>query len=139
MVPGNAATATAPAFPPAEFQPGSVGDELYTPLVRIRNAGNHVYNAPMIAFDVDEEDLDFCEGGAPYGSTGIIINCPIVHRFLWRIVWRQRHVAADRRNPERDFGGLDEVILLICSHRYKNRIIVFWPDYRLCVRSGHRW
>lgn len=21
-------------------------------------------------------------GGTPYGSTGIIINCPIVHRFL---------------------------------------------------------
>jgi hypothetical protein len=21
-------------------------------------------------------------GGAPYGSSGIIVNCPIVHRFL---------------------------------------------------------
>ena len=62
VVPGNVDNAAAPAFPPAEFTPGSVGDELYSPLVKIRNAGNQIYNAPMIAFDVEEEDIDFCSG-----------------------------------------------------------------------------
>jgi len=54
------------AFPPAAVQPGSVGDEFYSPLVRITNAGEHVYNAPMMAFDVDEADLDFCDGNVDY-------------------------------------------------------------------------
>jgi hypothetical protein len=47
-------------FPPAAFQPGSVGDRFYSPLVVVTNAGRHVYNAPVIAFDVDMDDLDFC-------------------------------------------------------------------------------
>jgi hypothetical protein len=38
-------------FPPAEARPGSRGDQDYSPLVVIQNAGGHVYNAPMIAFD----------------------------------------------------------------------------------------
>jgi hypothetical protein len=62
VVPGNVDNAAAPAFPPAEFTPGAVGDELYSPLVKIRNAGSHIYNAPMVAFDVDAEDIDFCSG-----------------------------------------------------------------------------
>jgi hypothetical protein len=39
-------------FPPAVAEPGSVGDEAYTPLVRIQNAGNHIYNAPILAYGV---------------------------------------------------------------------------------------
>jgi hypothetical protein len=53
-------------FPPAEFQPGSVGDENYSPLVRIENAGNHVYNAPIVAFDVTAEQIAFCDGNPDY-------------------------------------------------------------------------
>ena len=34
-------------FPPASFQPGSVGDDNYTPLVQLMNAGAEVYNAPV--------------------------------------------------------------------------------------------
>ena len=49
-------------FPPVEFAPGAVGDSGYSPLVRIQNAGNHVYNAPMIAFDAQAEDISFCDG-----------------------------------------------------------------------------
>lgn len=45
------------AFPPLVAEPGSVGDEIYTPLVRIRNAGGHVYNAPVIAMGVSAEEL----------------------------------------------------------------------------------
>ena len=43
LVPGEAPN----LFPPRTYQPGSVGDRDYTPLVRIENAGGHVYNAPV--------------------------------------------------------------------------------------------
>ena len=49
-------------FPPVAVQPGSVGDEAYSPLVVLENGGGHVYNAPMIAFDVEAEDISFCDG-----------------------------------------------------------------------------
>lgn len=45
------------AFPPRVAEPGSVGSDFYTPLVRIRNAGDHVYNAPVIAMGVSAQDL----------------------------------------------------------------------------------
>jgi hypothetical protein len=51
------------AFPPTEFQPGSVGDEEYSPLVQIQNVGGTVYNAPMIAMGVEADALNYCEGG----------------------------------------------------------------------------
>ena len=54
VVPGEAPN----FFPPAEMQPGSVGDAMYSPLVKVTNAGGQIYNAPMIAFDVDEETLN---------------------------------------------------------------------------------
>src|SRR5262249_10555198 len=44
-------------FPPKQFQPGSVGHEEYSPLVKILNAGGHIYNAPMVAFNVSAERL----------------------------------------------------------------------------------
>ena len=49
-------------FPPKVAQPGSVGDADYTPLVRITNAGNHIYNAPVVAFGVDADAITFCDG-----------------------------------------------------------------------------
>lgn len=36
-------------FPPMVAQPGSVGDSQYTPLVKVVNAGGHVYNLPVLA------------------------------------------------------------------------------------------
>ena len=45
VVPGNEPN----PFPPKSHQPGSVGDANYSPLVRIANAGNHIYNAPIVA------------------------------------------------------------------------------------------
>jgi hypothetical protein len=36
-------------FPPASVRPGSEGDRDYSPLVRLTNAGNHIYNAPIVA------------------------------------------------------------------------------------------
>jgi hypothetical protein len=66
-------------FPPAEFQPGSVGDEFYSPLVRIVNqAGQPVYNAPVVAFDVDAEEIAFCEGNVDHSKVHdkVVRICP---------------------------------------------------------------
>jgi len=50
VVPGRAPN----AFPPRVGRPGSVGDANYTPYVQI-------VNAPVVAYDVSAEQLDFCE------------------------------------------------------------------------------
>jgi hypothetical protein len=55
-------------FPPKNATPGSVGDEDYSPLVRIENAGGHIYNAPMIAFDVDASEISFPDGNPDYSK-----------------------------------------------------------------------
>ncbi|MCI0569287.1 MAG: hypothetical protein L0Y66_00905 [Myxococcaceae bacterium] len=57
VVPGEAPN----RFPPTTARPGAVGDSDYSPLVRIQNAGGHVYNAPVVAFDVEAADISFCE------------------------------------------------------------------------------
>jgi len=47
-------------FPPSAVQPGSIGDADYSPLAKI---GSYIYNAPMLAFNVDEATLNkFCAG-----------------------------------------------------------------------------
>jgi hypothetical protein len=55
-------------FPPIAFQPGSVGDRNYSPLVRIVNAGGAVYNAPIVAFDVAASDINFPNGNVDYSK-----------------------------------------------------------------------
>lgn len=52
-------------FPPKAVQPGAVGDANYSPLVKVTNAGGHIYNAPMVAFNTDAATLNkFCRGNA---------------------------------------------------------------------------
>ncbi len=66
-------------FPPAEAQPGSVGDENYTPLVRIKNQpGTPIYNAPVVAFDVGPEQISFCDGMPDYSLVHdrVLSICP---------------------------------------------------------------
>lgn len=59
LVPGDAPN----FFPPKKFHPGSVGDKDYSPLVKITNAGNHIFNAPMLAYNVSADTLNqFCDG-----------------------------------------------------------------------------
>jgi len=53
------------AFPPSVATPGSVADADYTPLVRIENAGGHVYNAPVVAFGNTAAEIRACNGKAP--------------------------------------------------------------------------
>ena len=48
-------------FPPTTFEPGAVGDANYTPLIKVINAGNHIYNAPIVSFGTSADDLSkFC-------------------------------------------------------------------------------
>ncbi|MBC7925596.1 MAG: hypothetical protein H7039_08060 [Bryobacteraceae bacterium] len=54
--------ASAP-FPPMVARPGSVGDASYSPLIRIENAGGHIYNAPIIAMGNNTQE--FAPGGRP--------------------------------------------------------------------------
>ena len=44
-------------FPPALAQPGSVGDSEYSPLVKVENAGGHIYNLPVMAWGPEENLL----------------------------------------------------------------------------------
>jgi hypothetical protein len=54
------------AFPPLVALPGSVGDNQYTPLVRIINAGGHIYNAPVVAFGVTAQQIHYPNGNPDY-------------------------------------------------------------------------
>jgi hypothetical protein len=54
------------SFPPSQAIPGSVGDEQYSPLVLIENAGSHIYNAPIVAFGVEASEISFCDGNPDY-------------------------------------------------------------------------
>jgi hypothetical protein len=51
-------------FPPKAHQPGAVGDNFYTPIVRVMNAAKDViFNAPMVSFNQTDEQLNaFCDG-----------------------------------------------------------------------------
>jgi hypothetical protein len=53
-------------FPPSVFEPGSIGDSDYSPLVKLVNAEGIIYNAPMIAFDVEAEQINFPDGNPDY-------------------------------------------------------------------------
>lgn len=68
VVPGGNRTVSQPdpPFPPRVAAPGSVGDTMYTPLVKIVNAGGHVYNAPIVAFDVTAEQIHSPNGSPDY-------------------------------------------------------------------------
>ncbi len=64
IVPGP----TGAEFPPKSFTPGEVGDANYSPFVRIENAANVIYNAPMVAFDVDASQISFPNGNVDYSK-----------------------------------------------------------------------
>ena len=64
VVPGEAPN----FFPPKEAAPGAVGDADYSPLVRVTNAGDIVYNASVVAFDVDAAEIEFPDGDVDYSK-----------------------------------------------------------------------
>jgi hypothetical protein len=55
-------------FPPTFATPGSVGDANYGPLIKIVNAANVIYNAPMVAFDVNANEINFPTGNVDYSK-----------------------------------------------------------------------
>ena len=64
------------AFQPSKADLGSKGDKDYSPLVLVRNAGAHIYNAPIVAFDVGESKLQaFCNGNPDYS----VVHDKVVH------------------------------------------------------------
>jgi hypothetical protein len=64
IVPGPAGE----EFPPKSATPGAVGDADYSPFVRIVNAANVIYNAPMVAFNVDASEINFPNGHVDYSK-----------------------------------------------------------------------
>ena len=55
-------------FPPKAAQPGSIGDNNYSPLVRILNDGSTIYNAPIVAFGVEANEIEFPNGNVDYSK-----------------------------------------------------------------------
>ena len=53
-------------FPPTAYQPGSVGDSDYSPLVQVVNAAGVIYNAPIVAFNVTADQINFPNGNVDY-------------------------------------------------------------------------
>jgi hypothetical protein len=49
-------------FPPTLFKPGSVGEENYSPLMRIQNNGGYIYNAPIISQATEAQLNVYCDG-----------------------------------------------------------------------------
>lgn len=50
-------------FPPTAFSAPQIGDELYSPFVRLPESGGRVYNAPIVAGSLDEDMLNmWCDG-----------------------------------------------------------------------------
>jgi hypothetical protein len=65
-------------FPPRVARAGSVGDAHYSPLVRVANRNDVVFNAPMIAFNVGPEKISFCDGNPDYSvvTDSVASICP---------------------------------------------------------------
>jgi hypothetical protein len=55
-------------FPPVSFQPGSLGDKNYSPYVQVVNAAGVIYNAPIVAFNVNASDIEFPNGNVDYSK-----------------------------------------------------------------------
>jgi hypothetical protein len=75
VVPGDAPN----FFPPKEAAPGAVGDAAYSPLVEFDNAKNAVFNMPMVAYNVTEDELNaMCDGAVDHSKVHdkVVAICP---------------------------------------------------------------
>jgi hypothetical protein len=90
VMPGNAPN----FFPPKSFQAGGVGDQDYSPLISLINAGGHIYNAPIVAFDVSADKINNCEGG---------VNHDLVHDKVLKICPADKTVTL-QMTPGFSFG-----------------------------------
>ncbi len=74
VIPGNDS-----AFPPSQADPGAIGDSDYSPLVLVGNTGGHIYNAPIIAYDIEESELSaFCDANPDFSVVHdkVVSICP---------------------------------------------------------------
>ena len=55
-------------FPPVSVKPGAIGDANYSPYVRIVNAAGVIYNAPIVAFGVNADQISFPNGNVDYSK-----------------------------------------------------------------------
>jgi len=72
-------------FPPKQFQPSGAGDKDYTPLVKITNAGGHIYSAPVVAYNISADMLNQLCDGSPDHS--------LVHQKVVKICPRDQTVT----------------------------------------------
>lgn len=66
-------------FPPAKFQPGSVGDATYTPMVYIDNSAKGVlFNAPVVSQATEAELNTMCDGNVDHSKVHdkVVAICP---------------------------------------------------------------
>jgi hypothetical protein len=66
-------------FPPTTATPGSVGSKDYSPIFRFSNNPGVVFNAPIVAFNVDATELNqFCNGNVDHGLVldNVVKICP---------------------------------------------------------------
>ena len=67
-------------FPPVAVQPGSQASADYSPLVRVtKNDGSViVYDAPIVAFNVNADQISFCDGNVDYSLVHdhVLSICP---------------------------------------------------------------
>lgn len=66
-------------FPPAKFQPGSVGDATYTPMVYIENSAKSVLlNAPVVSQATEAELNTMCDGNVDHSKVHdkVVAICP---------------------------------------------------------------
>jgi hypothetical protein len=94
-------------FPPVSAQPGSVGDKNYGPLVRVLNDGGTIYNAPIVAFGVDANQINFPNGNVDYSKvhdqvvaidpTNMTVTLNLINGFSFgRPVW---YISMDASVP----------------------------------------
>jgi len=55
-------------FPPVSVQPGSLASPDYSPLARLltEQGDTVVFDAPILAFDLEDSQIAFCEGSVPH-------------------------------------------------------------------------
>jgi len=63
-------------FPPRKFNPGSVGAENYSPLLKIDNVGGYIYNAPIVAKGTSKQLNAFCNADKTLVHDKIYRICP---------------------------------------------------------------
>lgn len=82
VTPGDAPA----SFPPKSVQPGSVGDDFYSPLVAMTNAGGHIYNSPIVAVG-EPAELAFCDSNPDYTRVHdkVVRLCPQEHTVTLRL------------------------------------------------------